>query len=1402
MTQENKERSTNTFHKVDLSTYTIRDMARTMNANVDILEQVTGDADDNIAELDAKCVEINRVLLDTMSNVSNNYSELSSKIDTKMNRGDKIKSSQLDTSSNSSKIGLNNLADEVHQAMSGNAPVNPTIPNGSIVNEKYAKYSITGEKTDFMLFNRNRYNPNTRTLNVYVHENSGSLQPHDSYDTSDFIYIDTEGQSIAITNCRKVVFYDINKNFVEGHDNRNNTALILNAPCEGYVRVTFSKTATNNQIEFGEEHTPYVPYGLTLGTSKTGVTISDRNIEENTISGTKITDNTISEDKVDFIVKRNNLFNPQGLIHRNKLVSQDGTDTLQDSNLYHTTDFIELPNNGVCLLKFVGARVIKWYNKEKKPLGFDNTFSGVPQLRKFQLHIQGACIRVSYYRQLEEELQISVTDEETGLDVPYVSYGSHIQGNEPMIHHTQLTQIPGYKIKRDELTVEHTNFIKPKGVNMLNPLNTQSGLINGHNGIHVSNSDYLVTEYIPLKAGVSYIARTARQYALYTLDTKEYITGKDLGGNTRMYVTPEQDCYIRFCYSKTYKDTNVFKIDEGNDVSETKEAFKLDIPFLHIEKYEEGVNAINELKPRVEQLEPLVKNPISANRMDFIELNNLLDMSKIEDGLWTGGRADTTSDVGVNYVHIRHIFVKAGETYITKNVRQVYLHDIGTDKKIGYHNIPKDGNSDEPFIFTVEQDCLATINMNKVYINNPPVLYKGDTLPLAKTGMSIPNLKVSMSQISDFKVDMSQIENLDIPTAWNKINLSNVDRIGFIGDSYTDSHYTPKGKAYINKLSLFSDYNFENMAVSGDTYRGQLDKIRNGKCKYHSKLSWKDFRPKYAVLTSYTNDLKYMNHEQYGNDLRAVIETVKSLGSEPIISTEYHKNFGMGLGLLLNQVASEYNCEVMDFTSRSIYQNNTIHNKYWGGSHPGVRANEVISNPMEKYLSNLPRPVQSMKIFRPRNGETNKENLKFNTNKERAKLFKEIMVGHSALRDPKYYDCLDTYSSNDVITSEYLKLQNKEKVLFNDIALVDCILPTTSTHLEGLRLNLDLSTTVTPRVWVLDTLKYPYSLPQYYRRFDVVNADSLNLTVGDKYYSSNYPSVTLTLHHIVKGTGDGGGDSLFFSPNNNSIPTRAGELIKVSGNGVDNIPYSYSAVGFDENYPTDKQIIGNWVEVPLTDGYYTLTTEQLVACVNQDKVSFLVEQSGAFNITNVEVEWIGQANKPLKAKPFKPVEYVGEEMITNYLVGNDLANWTVEGSITPYVPVDDRLPVNNTKCIDVSPTQKVKTTITYPNTKGQIHETPVCLKVLGRYFPPVFDPNTQNYPQDSKITEDSFDYVEVKVDVTLDGDTYTFKDLVGLHWTDLEFKFNLPYNTSSMEVKVYTDTETIQLAQVSLKTLS
>ena len=76
----------------------------------------------------------------------NKINRIEADVADKMSRSDKIKSSQLDTSSNLTKIQPVNLSDEVKAMMTGTTPVAPQLQYKSLVTEYYADNSVTTAK--------------------------------------------------------------------------------------------------------------------------------------------------------------------------------------------------------------------------------------------------------------------------------------------------------------------------------------------------------------------------------------------------------------------------------------------------------------------------------------------------------------------------------------------------------------------------------------------------------------------------------------------------------------------------------------------------------------------------------------------------------------------------------------------------------------------------------------------------------------------------------------------------------------------------------------------------------------------------------------------------------------------------------------------------------------------------------------------------------------------------------------------------------------------------------------------------------------------------------------------------------------------------------------------------------
>ncbi|MBE6024137.1 MAG: SGNH/GDSL hydrolase family protein [Cellulosilyticum sp.] len=623
--------------------------------------------------------------------------------------------------------------------------------------------------------------------------------------------------------------------------------------------------------------------------------------------------------------------------------------------------------------------------------------------------------------------------------------------------------------------------------------------------------------------------------------------------------------------------------------------------------------------------------------------------------------------------------------------------------------------------------------------------------------------------------------------AYKVLDIAHADKIGFIGDSYTESHFSVEGKAYICKLSLFSDYNYENFAKSGDTYRGNLDRIRKHIPIYHDKLSWTDIRPKFAFFVSYTNDLKYMDEEQYLNDLRATIETVKGLGAIPIIATEYHTNFGPGLQIGLKQIAQEYDCEFVDIIDDVNETRGTDFVPFWSGTHPGTRSNHLLGDNIEVYLNQLPRPRQSLKLFRLREKFKSIDELIFNTNEERARLFKEINVGHNCLVDERRVDDV-TSAEHAPVTSEYLKLQNGEVVEFEDVALISAVLPSSSLGLEYVALDLG---EVEAEVYVKDILKAPYPTPTFYQRFDI--EEDYGVKVGDTYISDN-PHFKDKIFTVMEVTDE----AILALPYPRIATNIPGNLTKVSGEGAEQIPYPYTAIGFSNDYPRGKAQVGHYIKLEHQDGKYIIPKELLARTVDYDKVHFIVTKSGKFDLTTVNVEWDGVEDKVYKSVHFEKKKAKGNEMIPYGLMGNEaqLKGWKSSKEIQAYVPADGCLPKGCLGSVEVFKEQKLSQVIGY-SMDEETRDAQVM--IVARYFPEIFNPE-DDYSK-CKITKSSYDYAELCLDMVYNGKTFTQRKRVGMHWKKVNFDVVLPAYTDCVELRIYSEGHKVQVAKASMKTV-
>ena len=683
----------------------------------------------------------------------------------------------------------------------------------------------------------------------------------------------------------------------------------------------------------------------------------------------------------------------------------------------------------------------------------------------------------------------------------------------------------------------------------------------------------------------------------------------------------------------------------------------------------------------------------------------------------------------------------------------------------------------------------------------PYYLIKSEFIPGYKTSELIDD--VGFVKTGD---PVSALENDAgyLTEAFEKVAITpqNSDRIMILGDSYTESSFTVRGKAYINKLSLFSDYVFENMALSGDIYYGNIDRIRTGSSLYG--LTFEEARPKFAMMCCFTNDIKTLTADQYADALRRACEEVIGRGVTPIICTEYHAVGNVPNIVSVNeQVAREYGCPCWDIASIVQIVRGADHAPYWGGSHPGTRPNALQSDNYEKYLQTLERPNHSIKLFRLRDSfaGTDIANLMFHTNEERAELFREICVGHTRLSDPAMVDhCTSAQTTRE--TSEYAKLMKGQAVAFPKVALASVVIP--GDYRSTKEMSLKLTADQNVRVYVKDISAGNYVRPRRHVRFDFTSAVTNIPAVGDVYRCADFGSTNLTVVDIVMGQGDGDAIGYILCSGvqgNNNYSDAGGTLTKLSGNGDDTITFTYKSVGYRAEDLTAQEL-GGWTEITSVDGEYKLAEAQLSTCIFRDRVDFLITAETAFNLASVEADWYGSQSKVYTRNEFDFLSNLArdtDEWINQPTfgeAGQEDAFWNV----TPKAASDGCYPLGCSSLVEVDEENGISLMLDADamGLHNKYKSGTAILEVWARYFPEEYTDGSGN-----QITEDSYDYAVLKVETGMINRTasyVTLKERVNTHWKIVQFPIELTggMNNYSFHLKLYSD-KPLQIARVSLK---
>lgn len=320
----------------------------------------------------------------------------------------------------------------------------------------------------------------------------------------------------------------------------------------------------------------------------------------------------------------------------------------------------------------------------------------------------------------------------------------------------------------------------------------------------------------------------------------------------------------------------------------------------------------------------------------------------------------------------------------------------------------------------------------------------------------------------------------DADGGWTDLSLGTDDIIGHIGDSYTAAHYVLKDKAYISVVSALSPYRHVNYALSGNDALDMQYRVVNEISTLGTKLQTAKVR--YVFITSLTNDAQYRTADLtfYAENIRRLVETVRALGPEPVITTEFPASTAEHA--LLRRIAQEMGCGFIDCTSYNSEIGGLQVGPFHQG-HPGTRTGGVFALPMIDYIDRMPKPDRAIKIFRRRStfAVSGIADLLYTGRLDRTRKWKELTLGHYSLTPESKFEELSQLGTIGVDWNyveqqdEYQRLIAGNTVNFTDYGLIEVSLPGNASTLEAVEITLGVGTGVT--LYARDYLDVAASLP-------------------------------------------------------------------------------------------------------------------------------------------------------------------------------------------------------------------------------------------------------------------------------------------------------------------------------------
>lgn len=724
----------------------------------------------------------------------------------------------------------------------------------------------------------------------------------------------------------------------------------------------------------------------------------------------------------------------------------------------------------------------------------------------------------------------------------------------------------------------------------------------------------------------------------------------------------------------------------------------------------------------------------------------------------------------------------------------------------------------ESFGFAVvDAEDFPNLSMTDDVRNSPEEKFFGIPTKVSES-LDVDASGIQQGQVLSWNESQSKFTPQDVQEQANVLTIQNSEKIAFYGCSFTESYYGVKNKSWVNKLAQMTDYICANFGVSGNRLVDESKRLIQNSNPYHASVGIEEMNPTFVSFANIGNETLHSagsnNLDLYKSSMIEAIQAVRQLGAIPIMGTDHYIQ-NHAIDSMLFQLAEEY--QTLYWGIGAIGEkivNNGIP-AFWGGSHPATRTNAHQFIEWLYFISKLPRPKKSIKVFRVRedykNGLASIAELNYDNIVQRVKYWQEINSGEKALKEAdgqngwEYYDRLNENFSGETITNEYCKLINKENVAFNKKALfefvIDKVKPS-SVKLYFKTISQDLDFYIKDNNNVLDYKDS--SRAQAAFKVTKVVYDSFGELVDTLFTSAAHGSNQMRYKGKYKSEALGGYWLFFTLLSGSSTAGSSGNLTKVSGGT--NYTYELS----DYNIGRHSFDFLSTVEMPqmrfvsvastYENGHAFIDLSSIDSkFIDFDKIKIIASSAGAFEISDVYAEIQGGIDKPSIQKDFIP-KLNGTELNLVTSFGADWISsngWFNEGATLDQMPSGLRdYPTVNTSLNHITLgwdaemfPNKVKKVFSFPESRGY---TKATVKVVARLFPKVFNTSVtedEYHTSERQITPDSYDMGTLCLGLKIGAVDIpsVMRKIVDIGWSEITFETYLPPFKNDFELSLWRD---------------